>query len=121
MSLNNVVSKGASKLAAAAGVAVSVTIPGDGICPVKLLSITLTLSSAATTGTDALTVVKDSGLGAAYDTTVHSITRADFGAITSYVWAPVGGYAVPGGTSIVVSWTHTDANIASIETEYEVY
>jgi hypothetical protein len=120
MSLFNVVSKGDTKLAAAAGVACSVTIPGDEICPVKLLSVTLKLSVAATTGGDALTVVKDSALGAEYDTTIFSITRTEFGAITSYAWAPVGGYAVRGGSSIVVSWTHTDANIASLEVEYEV-
>jgi hypothetical protein len=119
--LSNVCSKGATKTAAQAGAAVSVTIPGDGLTPVKLLSVTLTLSAAATTGGDTLSIVKDSGLDAVYDATILSITRTEFGAITSYVWAPVGGYAVPAGCSLIASWTHTDANIASIELNYEVY
>jgi hypothetical protein len=118
--LRKIVEKTDVKLAAAALTPCSITIPGDSKTPVKLLAIELKLSGAATTTTDALTVTLDNAAGAAYDTVIYSVTRATTGAVTSVAQAWDAGYPCAGGSSIVVTWTHTDANDAYLTVRYEV-
>lgn len=111
INLGAVKHKSAAIAAAAAGSALTVTIPVDTspVGEVEILSLTLSLSGAVTTGTDSVTITKDAVAGAEYDCVIDESLASKWGTETDIVWQANSYIIGADGDKFVVSFTHTDA------------